>query len=137
MSEVPQSSAASWREAAEWAEHSLAEGGQALRFLPPVIGWVSAREDAGQFWAHPLTWGLAISVAPELEANPHLVIWSDEDWPYYDIELRDRWDRRLLGWFCDGEGELEAALAEALGRLQGLGTGSRAGPGAAAGQAGD
>ncbi len=126
MSEIPQTAADSWREAAEWVEQSLAEGDQALRFLPPVIGFVSAHEHAGTLWAHPLDWGLAVSLSPDLEGGPYLVIWSDDDWPYYDIELRDRSDRPLVGWFCDGEEELESAFTEAVGRLQEPRTGSPA-----------
>jgi hypothetical protein len=120
MNEVPQASVNSWREAADRVEQSLAEGDQTLRFLPPVIEFISTHEYAGQLWAHPLDWGLAISLSTELEEGPYLLIDSDEDWPYYDIELRDRQDRPLDRWFCNGEKELGPALAEALGRLQRL-----------------
>jgi hypothetical protein len=128
MSEVPQTAAGSWREVAEWLERSLAEGDQSLRFLPPVLRFVSAHECAGKFWAHPLKGGLAMSLSPELEGAPYLVVWSDDDWPCYDIELRDRSDRPLVGWSCDGEEELESALTEAIGRLQALGPASPAAP---------
>jgi hypothetical protein len=126
MSDVPQTAADSWREAAEWVEHSLAEGNQALRFLPPVMELVSSYERAGEFWAHPLDWGLVMSLSPELEGNPHLLIWSDDDWPCYEIELRNGSDHPLVGWFCDGEAELQSALIEAMSRLQGFGAGSPA-----------
>jgi hypothetical protein len=118
MSERPATAADSWREAAECVEQSLAEGDPSLRFLPAVIGFVFTPEYAGKFWAHSQAWGLAISLSPELEGNPCLVVSSAGDWPHYDIELWDRSDQPVVGWFCDGAQELESSLVEALERLQ-------------------
>src|SRR5436853_4245760 len=106
MSKVKRKPADSWREAAEWIETSLGEGDLTLRFFPRVIEWVTARGYADSLWAHTLDGGLAISLSPAPEHEPFLTVWSDDDWPYYEVELWDQAGRRVLGWFCDGEEEL-------------------------------
>lgn len=120
MNEASQAPAESWQDAARWVERSLAEGDPSLRFLIPVITWVSEGEYAHSSWAHPLDWGLAVTLSSTLEGEPCLIVRADDEWPVFDIELRDAADQHVVAWSCDGEDELTATLAEAFGRLREL-----------------
>jgi hypothetical protein len=126
MNDDPPSPESSWRAAAERVERSLAEGDRSLRFLPEVIGFVSAQKYDREFWAHPRYWGLVVSLSPVLEDEPYLVIWACEDWPEYGIELRGPSDQPIVCWLCEGQEELASVLPEAFVRLRQQGAECRA-----------
>jgi hypothetical protein len=99
--------ATSWTGAVAYYDDLLAEGDRAAAILQRLAERAATSDLAGLAEVAPWSDCMAVTPAgrPYAEGEPFVLVWSDDDWPYFGVQLESGGGgSSLASWFGEGEG---------------------------------
>jgi hypothetical protein len=96
----------SWADAVACYENLLAEGDRGAAILQRLAERATETDLAAL--AEAVAWSDRLEITPvgrpDAEDEPFVFVWSDDDWPYYGVDLYSGTDGPCLAsWFGEGE----------------------------------